>query len=119
MNNDKLSTGIEEIDKELSKGSSLKEFVEFYLDAKLQPYQKQMINIIENNENISTEEFAKQYNLNLRKRSNRINILSTPLNNDGACYAYHFLKTQSKQVDKKKEFTFIILDDPIKEKGLI
>ena len=113
MVNEKLKTGIEEIDKELSKGSPLEEFVKFHLDAELQPYQKQIVNIIESNENISTEEFAKQYNLNLRKRSNRINILSTPLNNDSTCYAYHFLKPQSKEVEKKKDFTFIILDDPI------
>ncbi len=119
MNNNKLSTGIKEIDKELSKGSPLEEFVKFHLGSELQPYQKQIVNIIESNENISTEEFAKQYNLNLRKRSNRINILSIPLNNDSACYAYHFLKPQSKKVEKKKGFTFIILDDPNKEKGLI
>lgn len=54
-----------------------------------------------------------------QKKSNRINILSTPLNNDGDCYACHFLKSQSKELEKKKDFTFIILDDPIKEKGLI
>ncbi len=104
MNNNKLSTGIEEIDKELSKGSSLEEFVKFHLGSELQPYQKQIVNIIESNENISTEEFAKQYNLNLRKRSNRINILSTPLNNDSSGYAYHFLKAQFFSNEIKKSF---------------
>lgn len=78
MNNNELSTGIEKIDKKLSKGCSFEEFVKFHLGNKeLHPFQKQLINFIENSENISTEEFAKQYNLNLRKRSNRINILST------------------------------------------
>lgn len=121
MNNNKLSTGIKEIDKELSKGSPLEEFVKFHLGSELQPYQKQIVNIIESNENISTEEFAKQYNLNLRKRSNRINVLSTLLNNDSVCYAYHFLKPQAKKVGQARgiDFTFVILDDPIKEKGLI
>lgn len=120
MNNDKLSTGNEIIDKELEKGLPFKEFVKFHLGNKeLHPFQKQLINFIENSKNTSTEEFAKQYNLNLRKRSNRINILSTPLNNDSSCYAYHSLKAQSKKIEKKKEFTFIVLDDPIKEKGLI
>ena len=115
MNDDKLKTGIEEIDKELSKSSPLKEFVKFNLNSELQPYQKEILNFIENNENISREEFAKQYNLNSRGRSNRINILSTPINNDSSSYAYHFLKSQTEKIEKKKEFTFIILDDPIKK----
>lgn len=119
MNNEKLKTGIEVIDKELSKGSSLEEFVKFYLDTELQPYQKKMLDFIENNQNISREEFAERYSLNTRGRNKRINILSTPLNNDSSCYAYHSLKAQPENIEKKKEFTFIILDDPIKEKGLI
>lgn len=61
MNNDKLSTGNEIIDKELEKGISFEEFVKFNIGGELLPYQKQMLNFIKNKKNISEDEFRTQY----------------------------------------------------------
>ncbi len=65
MNDDKLKTGIEEIDKELSKGSPFEEFVKFHLNSELQPYQKQLISFIENKRSDTSleDEFRTQYML--------------------------------------------------------
>lgn len=61
MNNDKLSTGNEIIDKELEKGISFEEFVKFNIGGELLPYQKQVLNFIKSKENISEDEFKTQY----------------------------------------------------------
>lgn len=66
VNDDKLKTGIEEIDKELSKGSLFEEFVKFHLNSELQFYQKQLISFIENKKRSDTsseDEFRTQYML--------------------------------------------------------
>lgn len=66
MNDNKLKTGIEEIDKELSKGSPLEEFIKFNLNSELQFYQKQLISFIENKKRSDTsseDEFRTQYML--------------------------------------------------------
>lgn len=62
MNNNKFSTGIKEIDKELLKGSPLEEFVKFHIGSELQPYQKQILNFLENGKDL-TDEFRTQYML--------------------------------------------------------
>lgn len=65
MNDNKLKTGIEEIDKELSKGSPLEEFVKFNLNLELQPYQKKILKFIENKKSDTSleDEFKTQYML--------------------------------------------------------
>lgn len=66
MNNDKLSTGNEIIDKELEKGISFEEFVKFNIGGELLPYQKQLISFIENKRRSDTsleDEFRTQYML--------------------------------------------------------
>lgn len=61
MNNNELSTGVEKIDKKLSKDSLFEEYVRFYLGSELQPYQKEMLNFFKNSENILEDEFRTQY----------------------------------------------------------
>ncbi len=139
MSNNKLSTGIEEIDKELSKGSSLEKFVEFHQGTELQPFQKQILNNWLNERNILEDEFRIQYmqqplqidkTFKNTKRDDRKERCGdcTFFGNKGCTTSHLEAKYGNFHTPACNEFspkilgaksTFIILDDPIKEKGLI
>lgn len=139
MNNEKLKTGIEVIDKELSKGSSLEEFVKFYLDTELQPYQKQMLDFIENKQNMLREEWKHQYQCEFpaidegftfkdnkrEKRKERCGDC-TFFGDKGCTTSYLEAKWGNANTPACSEFspkitglkaTMVILDDPIKKEG--
>ena len=136
MNNNKLSTGIEEIDKELSKGSPFEEFVKFHLNSELQPYQKQLISFIENkrSDTYSEDEFRTQYMLqplqigrtfkNTKREDRKQRCGDCSFFGDKGCTtSYLEAKHGDKNTPACNEFspkilgtksTMIIVDDPIK-----
>lgn len=135
MSNNKLSTGIEEIDKELSKGSPLEEFVKFNLDTELQPFQKQILSFIENKKNISEDEFRTQYMMqplqigktfkNTKRKDRKERCGDCTFFGDKGCTtSYLEAKHGNKNTPACSEFspkilgtkaTMIIIDDPLKE----
>ena len=137
MVNKKLGTGIEEIDKELSKGSPFEEFVKFHLNSELQPYQKQLISFIENKRRSDTsleDEFRTQYMLqplqigktfkNTKREDRKQRCGDCSFFGDKGCTtSYIEAKYGDKNTPACNEFspkilgtksTMIIVDDPIK-----
>ena len=97
-----------EIEKELSKGSLFEEFVKFHLNSELQPYQKQLISFIENKRRSDTsleDEFRTQYMLqplqigktfkNTKRENGKISV---------ECIK-----------ERPPKISFMILDDPMNE----
>ena len=138
MVNKKLGTGIEEIDKELSKGSPFEEFVKFHLNSELQPYQKQLISFIENKRRSDTsleDEFRTQYMLqplqigrtfkNTKREDRKQRCGDCSFFGDKGCTtSYIEAKYGNKNTPACSEFspkilgtksTMIIVDDPIKK----
>lgn len=138
MVNEKLGTGIEEIDKELSKGSPFEEFVKFHLNSELQPYQKQLISFIENKRRSDTsleDEFRTQYMLqplqigktfkNTKREDRKQRCGDCSFFGDKGCTtSYLEAKYGDKNTPACNEFspkilgtksTMIIVDDPIKK----
>ena len=134
MNNNKLSTGIKEIDKELLKGSPLEEFVKFHIGSELQPCQKQILNFLENGKDL-TDEFRTQYMLQPlqigktfknTKRDDRKERCGdcTFFGDKGCTTSYLEAKWGNIHTPACNEFspkilgtksTLIILDDPLKK----
>ncbi len=138
MVNEKLGTGIEEIDKELSKGSLFEEFVKFHLNSELQPYHKQLISFIENKRRSDTsleDEFRTQYMLqplqigktfkNTKREDRKQRCGDCSFFGDKGCTtSYIEAKCGDKNTPACNEFspkilgtksTMIIVDDPIKK----
>lgn len=137
MVNEKLKTGIEEIDKELSKGSLFEEFVKFHLNSELQPYQKQLISFIENKRSDTSleDEFRTQYMLqplqidktfkNTKRDYKKQRCGDCSFFGDKGCTtSYLEAKYGDKNTPACNEFspkilgtksTMIIVDDPIKK----
>lgn len=137
VNDDKLKTGIEEVDKELSKGSPLEEFVKFHLNSERQLYQKQLISFIENkrSDTSSEDEFRTQYMLqplqigktfkNTKREDRKQRCGDCSFFGDKGCTtSYLEAKHGDKNTPACNEFspkilgtksTMIIVDDPIKK----
>ena len=110
MNNNKLSTGIKEIDKELSKGSPLEEFVKFHIGSELQPYQKQLISFIFNKRSDTSleDEFRTQLEILSRRRKSVSNTLLNQLCNNGSV----MINTSIVSKENESEIVWTIIDDP-------
>lgn len=137
VNDDKLKTGIEEIDKELSKGSLFDEFVKFHLNSERQLYQKQLISFIENKRSDTSleDEFRTQYMLqplqigktfkNTKREDRKQRCGDCSFFGDKGCTtSYLEAKHGDKNTPACNEFspkilgtksTMIIVDDPIKK----
>lgn len=138
MNDNKLKTGIEEIDKELSKGSPLEEFVKFNLNLELQPYQKKILKLIDSKKKSDTsleDEFKTQYMLqplqvdeifkNTKREYRKQRCGECSFFGDKGCTtSYLEAKYGNKNTPACSEFspkilgtkaTMIILDDPMNE----
>lgn len=110
MNNEKLKTGNEEIDKALKDGLPIDSFVTFAEKCyghELQPYQKVLLSQIQEEE-ISNEKFIEKYQLNRMVSFNKSQIISTPLS-DNELFNFHVAKV----VESKKQTSWVIIDDPI------
>lgn len=110
MANKKIDTGIVELVEKLSQGISFEEFAKFQLDINFQPYQKVIASAIENNENMSREEFARKYQLNRMVSFSKSQIITTPLSDKEL-----FNLQVDNSEEYKKEISFTIIDDPLKE----
>lgn len=114
MNNDKLSTGIEVVDRAFKGGLPVDSFISFAqqcYNKELQPYQKVILSQIQKEE-ISNEEFIKQYQLNRMVSFNKSQIVSTPLS-DNELFNFHVKNTM--RPENKKQISWVIIDDPIKK----
>ena len=125
----------EKIEQETIQKTPFEEFVKFNISGELLPYQKEMLNFIENKKNISEDEFRTQYMIqpfkigktfkNTKREDRKQRCGDCTFFGDKGCTtSYLEAKYGNKNTPACSEFspkilgtktTMIIVDDPIKK----